>query len=87
MYYQILAHCDDYVVLGLTLYVRDDMTVHSRSVYCHGGDALLDIVRVLYLNVVSALAELSGESEITEAAGYTGGRKYIRYNNELSNAA
>jgi hypothetical protein len=62
-----LAHGNNYVVLFLALFVRDDVSVNSLAIYGHGYHTLLHILRILHLNVIGALTELTGDGEITEA--------------------
>ena len=43
------------------------MSVNSLAIYGHGYHTLLHVLRILHLNVIGALTELTGDGEITEA--------------------
>lgn len=43
------------------------MSVNSLAVNGHGYYTLLHVLRVLHLNVIDALTELTGDGEIAEA--------------------
>lgn len=56
---------------SLPFSVRNDVSVNSLAVHGHGYDTLFHVLRVLHLNVIDALTELTGDGEITEALGNT----------------
>ena len=67
-----LSHTNSNVVFFFTLLVRDDVSINFLAVHGHGYHTLFYVVRILHLNVVGALPELSGDCEIAEALGDTG---------------
>ena len=56
----ILSHCDNYVIFCLALFVWHNTSVHGFPVHGERLYALLHVVRIYDLNVVGALAELTG---------------------------
>ena len=65
-----LTHYDLYIVFGLSLNVRDDVTFYSSAVNCHGLNTLLSAV-LLNADMIGAFAELSCDLEIAEVCRYT----------------
>ena len=66
-----LAHGYNYVVNGLTFFVRDNIAFNRCSVNYHGNNTLFYIVRVLDFDVVDAFTESTGQLEVTKALRYT----------------
>ena len=64
---ELLTHGNDYIVCFLALFVRNNVSVYCLAVHGHGYDTLFHILRVLHLNVIGALTELTGDGEIAEA--------------------
>ena len=58
-----------YFVIGLALYVRNDVSLDSLAVYGHRLNTLLGTV-LFNGDMIGAFAELSGDLEITKVCGY-----------------